>query len=83
VLDAFWEEDYLSPWDIGAGLLILSEAGGVAARIDGGPIDLEDGSVLAANSSALFQELGERIRGARTHHGEAAEAGTSPPHQER
>jgi myo-inositol-1(or 4)-monophosphatase len=61
VLDAFWEEDYLSPWDIGAGLLILSEAGGVASRLDGAPLDLENGSVLAANSRKLHDRLGELV----------------------
>jgi len=47
VLDAFWEEAYLSPWDVAAGLLILEEAGGVGSRADGTEIDLEPGSILA------------------------------------
>lgn len=62
VLDAFWEEDYLSPWDTGAGLLILSESGGVASRMNGAPLDLENGSVLAANSPTLHDRLGEILR---------------------
>lgn len=57
ILDAFWEEDYLSPWDIAAGLLILQEAGGVASRLDGSPIDLANGSIMAANSAAMMEEL--------------------------
>jgi myo-inositol-1(or 4)-monophosphatase len=57
ILDAFWEEDYLSPWDTAAGLLILSEAGGVASRMDGSAIDLGNGSLLAANSPGMFRNL--------------------------
>jgi myo-inositol-1(or 4)-monophosphatase len=62
ILDAFWEEDYLSPWDVAAGLVILEEAGGVATRLNGGGIDLENGSILAANSPELLRELGELVR---------------------
>lgn len=62
ILDAFWEEAYLSPWDVAAGSLILEEAGGVAARLDGTPLDLRDGSVLAANSAALLQELRQVVQ---------------------
>ena len=57
ILDAFWEEDYLSPWDCAAGFLILQEAGGVASRLDGSPVDLANGSILAANSGELKEEL--------------------------
>jgi uncharacterized protein (DUF1697 family) len=45
--DAFWEL-HLNPWDVAAGVAILEEAGGRATRLDGGPLDLETGSVLAA-----------------------------------
>ena len=62
VLDGFWEEDYLSPWDVAAGLVILREAGGMASRLDGSEIGLENGSVLAANSPELLQELGTLLR---------------------
>jgi myo-inositol-1(or 4)-monophosphatase len=57
ILDCFWEEAYLSPWDSAAGLLILSEAGGTACRIDGTHIDLENGSILAGNSRELLERL--------------------------
>jgi myo-inositol-1(or 4)-monophosphatase len=57
ILDGFWEEDYLSPWDTAAGLLILSEAGGVASRMDASAIDLENGSILAGNSPEILQGL--------------------------
>jgi myo-inositol-1(or 4)-monophosphatase len=54
VFDAFWEE-VLFPWDIAAGIVILSEAGGVAVRRDGSPVDpTEGGPVIAANSPELL-----------------------------
>jgi len=59
-LDAFWELE-LSPWDIAAGLIILQEAGGCFRRIEAPGMDLlHKGSVLAANSPRLQEEL--RIR---------------------
>ncbi len=63
ILDAFWEEAYLAPWDVAAGLLITEEAGGVAARLDGSALDLADGSLLAANSPALLEALRRVVRG--------------------
>jgi myo-inositol-1(or 4)-monophosphatase len=62
ILDAFWEEAYLSPWDVAAGVLMVLEAGGVAGRLEGGEIDLENGSVLAANSPELLEALGRLVR---------------------
>lgn len=63
ILDGFWEEDYLSPWDVAAGLIILHEAGGLSTRIDGSGIDLENGSILGANSPELLSDLGALVRG--------------------
>jgi len=63
ILDGFWEEDYLSPWDVAAGLVILSEAGGVATRLDGSGITLRNGSILAANSPELLGDLGSLAAG--------------------
>ncbi len=52
-LDAFWEGT-LAPWDVAAGLILLSEAGGLAHRRDGTPIDpWTSGSVIGANSAEL------------------------------
>lgn len=61
--DAFWEL-HLQPWDVAAGVAILEEAGGRATRLDGSPLDLETGSVLAAASPELLEALGELVRGA-------------------
>jgi len=65
ILDAFWEEDYLSPWDAAAGMVILAEAGGVVTRLDGSPVDLEDGSYLAANSPELLEALRVVVQGSK------------------
>ena len=46
--DAYWEVD-LQPWDIAAGLLLLTEAGGIATRGDGGVVELERGGIVASN----------------------------------
>jgi myo-inositol-1(or 4)-monophosphatase len=47
--DAFWEWD-LKPWDVAAGALIISEAGGTVTAIDGSPLDITSGSIAASNS---------------------------------
>ncbi len=46
--DAYWERD-LNPWDVGAGIVIVREAGGMVTEIDGGASPMHEGSVLAAN----------------------------------
>jgi myo-inositol-1(or 4)-monophosphatase len=45
--DGFFEFG-LKPWDIAAGALLVSEAGGAITRIDGAPLDLSIGDVLAS-----------------------------------
>jgi myo-inositol-1(or 4)-monophosphatase len=47
-LDGFWERD-LQPWDIAAGLLLVTEAGGRVTDVDGGEEMLAKGSVVAGN----------------------------------
>lgn len=54
--EGFWE-GFLSPWDYAAGWLVVEEAGGVAARVDGSPLGLEPGSLLAANHPDTLQGL--------------------------
>lgn len=44
--DGFFEFG-LKPWDIGAGALLVMEAGGTMTRVDGQPLDLSIGDVLA------------------------------------
>ncbi len=47
-LDGYWE-DGLKAWDIAAGIVLVREAGGYLTAVDGGAVDLDRGSVLAAN----------------------------------
>lgn len=46
--DGFWERD-LGPWDMAAGVLMITEAGGKVTSADGGEFRLEEGSICAAN----------------------------------
>jgi myo-inositol-1(or 4)-monophosphatase len=54
--DGFWEL-HLNPWDFAAGMLIIAEAGGEVTALDGSPLELVPGSVLAANGSDFLAEL--------------------------
>jgi myo-inositol-1(or 4)-monophosphatase len=56
--DGFFEFG-LKPWDIAAGALLVQEAGGRAARIDGAPLELALGDVLASGAG-LFEPLCEQ-----------------------
>jgi myo-inositol-1(or 4)-monophosphatase len=46
--DGFWEWD-LKPWDVAAGALICTEAGGRVTAIDGSVLDIANGSIAASN----------------------------------
>jgi myo-inositol-1(or 4)-monophosphatase len=46
--DGFWEWD-LKAWDVAAGILIVTEAGGRVTAIDGSPVDIASGSIAASN----------------------------------
>ncbi|HUL74646.1 MAG TPA: inositol monophosphatase family protein [Vicinamibacterales bacterium] len=48
--DAFWEEG-LHPWDIAAGALIVSEAGGLVTDYLGAPLALARGQIVASNGA--------------------------------
>ena len=60
--DGFWERD-LKPWDVAAGVLLVTEAGGKFMEVDGGQLDLHHPTVCAANLE-LHPLLVERIRAA-------------------
>jgi myo-inositol-1(or 4)-monophosphatase len=60
--DGFWERD-LSAWDMAAGLLMITEAGGTVTDADGGADPLVTGSVCAANSD-LHPKLLARLQAA-------------------
>jgi myo-inositol-1(or 4)-monophosphatase len=61
--EGFWE-GFLSPWDYAAGWLVAEEAGGVARRLDGGPLGLEAGSLLVANHPDTLSGLLGLLQGA-------------------
>jgi myo-inositol-1(or 4)-monophosphatase len=48
-LDGFYEEN-LKPWDTAAGLLIVTEAGGVITTYDGGPYTIFSPNLAASNA---------------------------------
>jgi len=47
--DAYWNAAMLHPWDVAAGVLLVSEAGGRVSRVDGSEVGLEPGTVVASN----------------------------------
>lgn len=55
IFDAFFEFG-LSAWDIAAGALVVTEAGGVVSNLDGGPEVLAAGNVVAG-TPAVHREL--------------------------
>jgi myo-inositol-1(or 4)-monophosphatase len=58
-MDGFWE-DWLSPWDMAAGILMIREAGGFVSDKAGGQDMLDSGSIVAGNESihrALLKTL--------------------------
>jgi myo-inositol-1(or 4)-monophosphatase len=59
-LDAFWEFN-LNPWDTSAGVLLVTEAGGMMSSFDGGAFHLDSHEVLATNG-LLHREMLEFFR---------------------
>lgn len=58
-LDGYWERG-LKTWDIAAGAVLVTEAGGKVSSYELEPLDLESGRILASNGhlqSAMSQEL--------------------------
>lgn len=49
-MDGFWE-DWLSPWDLAAGILMVREAGGFATDRQGGDTMFDSGSIVAGNEA--------------------------------
>ena len=61
-LDGFWERD-LKPWDMAAGVLMITEAGGKVTNADGGDDIMGTGSICAANLE-LHPLLVEKLKAA-------------------
>ncbi|HWK13691.1 MAG TPA: inositol monophosphatase family protein [Rhizobiaceae bacterium] len=47
-MDGFWE-DWLAPWDMAAGILMVREAGGFASDRDGGQDMFDSGAIVVGN----------------------------------
>jgi myo-inositol-1(or 4)-monophosphatase len=67
-IDAFYERDATYAWDVAAGSLMITEAGGRCEDLDGGPLNLGHGvsNVLATNG-AIHEPLFALLQ--RTDHG--------------
>ena len=58
--DGYWERE-IQPWDIAAGMLIVTEAGGLVGPVREGQRPLEHGTLIAANA-AVFNRFAAVIR---------------------
>ena len=62
--DGFWEER-LFPWDVAAGALLITEAGGRVSGLDGAAFDAFSGHILASNGlvhDAMLDVVGKARR---------------------
>jgi myo-inositol-1(or 4)-monophosphatase len=55
-LDGFWSTS-LKPWDVAAGAVIVSEAGGRVTRIDCQKLDIHVADLLCTNGTSIHDEL--------------------------
>jgi len=59
-LDGFWEVN-LHPWDMAAGILLVTEAGGTVSDFSGAPLSIYGGKIVASNGvihGAMVRVLG-------------------------
>jgi myo-inositol-1(or 4)-monophosphatase len=61
--DGYWERN-ISAWDVAAGMLLVTEAGGKVTNADGEPFDPRQGTVCAANQE-LHPQLQDLLKLAR------------------
>ena len=54
--DGFWELG-LGPWDMAAGCLLITEAGGLVSDLEGNETHLESGNIIAGNPKIFGQLL--------------------------
>lgn len=59
--DGFWENS-LSPWDFAAGMLLVTEAGGVVTQLSGEPLPAIEASSVLAGGPAMHRWLGDILR---------------------
>ncbi|NSW53054.1 MAG: inositol monophosphatase [Anaerolineae bacterium] len=61
-MDAYWEL-LVKPWDIGAGILIVREAGGIVTRMDGSQGGmLQPPCNIIASTPGIYQELFTQLK---------------------
>jgi len=60
-VDAFWAH-HVSPWDVGAGVVLLSESGGVGSKFNASPYTAQAADMLATNG-LLHGSVTEIING--------------------
>ncbi|KAG4070364.1 hypothetical protein HA402_006506 [Bradysia odoriphaga] len=60
--------DDLYPWDVAAGALLITEAGGKIYKSNGAPYDIMDPNIVCAGTDQLCKELIEALNGADTLH---------------
>ena len=61
-LDGYFATSGIQAWDVAAGVLIITEAGGVLTSIDGGPLNIDVPEMIAASSPKLHGQMLEVIR---------------------
>jgi myo-inositol-1(or 4)-monophosphatase len=54
--DGYYEMN-LKPWDVSAGVLILTEAGGIVSNINGGEYNLFEDKYLVASNGKIHNEF--------------------------
>lgn len=54
--DGFWELK-LKPWDMAAGILLITEAGGKVTSPEGNPFDLYSGGLLIASNGVIHEQM--------------------------
>jgi myo-inositol-1(or 4)-monophosphatase len=62
--DAFWALS-TKAWDIAAGMLLVSEAGGVVTLLDGGDVTLDAPFPIASATQPLHEQFCRLLRAAR------------------
>jgi myo-inositol-1(or 4)-monophosphatase len=78
--DGFWEFG-LKAWDVAAGSLIVREAGGRVTNLDGSPLDLDAGQILASNGKIhdeMLAVIRETMPEARRRHAAMLREEASP-----
>ena len=57
-LDAFFSTT-LKPWDMAAGALLVTEAGGRVTTLNGGPFDVDVADLLSSNGTLVHSQLSQ------------------------